>query len=241
MEPAFVALHGFLGKPSDWDAILPGCLVCDLLQFGMPHEIGLQAWARRFNAWIAKTKMPPRVLVGYSLGGRLAMHALLDQPQLWERAVIISAHPGLVTQEEREQRSQTDFTWAQRFESEEWASLMRDWNEQAIFAGDPPLPRKESDYSRQVLADILRHWSLSKQENLHARIEQLSMPILWIAGQRDQRYSAIANSFSFKNRESRIWIAPEASHRVPWQQKAQFQNEVLRFSRAKSFNFIEVI
>ncbi|MBT7213976.1 MAG: hypothetical protein HN869_02080, partial [Verrucomicrobia bacterium] len=54
------------------------------------------------------------VILGYSMGGRLALHALTAAPEKWRAAIIVSAHPGLVSgQQER------------REEDREWASLSR--------------------------------------------------------------------------------------------------------------------
>ncbi|HEV8433755.1 MAG TPA: alpha/beta fold hydrolase, partial [Thermoanaerobaculia bacterium] len=66
-----------------------------------------------------------RVLVGYSMGGRLALQALVANAA-FDRAVIISA--GLNLEEGREERRARDEAWAKRFESDAWDEVMRDWN-----------------------------------------------------------------------------------------------------------------
>src|ERR1041385_616117 len=68
-----------------------------------------------------------RVLVGYSMGGRLALQALIEGAA-FDRAVIVSA--GLNLEEGREERRERDEAWAMRFESDEWENVMRDWNAQ---------------------------------------------------------------------------------------------------------------
>ena len=78
------AIHGFLGLPSDWDFLeyaVPLEAV-DLANFCCPTN-GFKEWAVQFNTRAKKT--PGRkIIMGYSLGGRLAMHALLHDPDLWE-------------------------------------------------------------------------------------------------------------------------------------------------------------
>src|SRR5690242_6488130 len=110
-------VHGFLGQASDWEDILPPYLrkfAFDLFSPGASSQPAFD-----FNAlggWINDTavKSPgPRVLVGYSLGGRIALHALTRKPEIWSAAVIISAHPGLSDPTERQKRIENDEKWAE--------------------------------------------------------------------------------------------------------------------------------
>lgn len=169
--------------------------------------------------------------MGYSLGGRLALHALLDSPQLWSGAIIISSHPGLETAQQRQDRKKNDSIWAERFLDESWDSLMHAWNQQEVFKSSNLL-REEKDYSRQILADTLIHWSLAEQENLKTHIEKLNIPILWVAGESDKRYAAIAKSLQLHHHQSRVWIAKELGHRVPWEATADFQKQIQIFLEA---------
>lgn len=228
MTTTIHALHGFLGKPSDWDQH----------QFDYPvvaHPLSCNAtmseWAQHFNDAVSK-ESGKRVLLGYSLGGRLALHALLQQPNLWDAAILISTHTGLSTPEEILARHSADSKWAKRFEGETWSTLTRDWNAQVIFARDPGIPRFERDYCRQDLAKILRQWSLAQQDNLLPKLAELQVPTLFVAGQQDPKFTHIAKACGLTHPKSKIWIAPEAGHRVPWQQPALFEREVRNFFRS---------
>src|ERR1041385_1856831 len=95
---------------------------------------------------------PERVLLGYSMGGRLALQALIEGAN-FDRAVIVSA--GLNLEEGRDERRARVDAWAKRFESDPWDDVMRDWNAQPVFGGHV-LPRFESDYDRHELARQLR-------------------------------------------------------------------------------------
>ena len=168
--------------------------------------------------------------MGYSLGGRLALHALVDRPGLWDAAVIISAHPGLKNQEEKEDRLKSDERWANRFLSESWGSLMEEWSAQSVFSGESSLPsRDENAYSRTTLAESLVGWSLGRQEDLRSKIEKLSIPVLWVVGEWDRKFVSIAKELKFSHPNSKVWIASEAGHRVPWQQTNAFSQELKTF------------
>ena len=230
---SITALHGFLGLPADWSHLPPDKF--RLYHIHAPNiEIpfpptNLWKWANAFNQSTAK--VGPRILMGYSLGARLAMHAILDtSPSPWDAAVIISAHPGLISNMEKKKRLTKTEEWATRFENEPWDTLIEGWNSQEVFSKiDAFFSRKESDYQREQLAGLLRHWSLGHQDNLRPSLEKLSIPILWIAGEKDQTYSEIASSMHFSHPSSRVWIAPNSGHRVPWEQPIAFQQQLNAF------------
>lgn len=224
-----VALHGFMGKSQDWDHFFPDLDAIDILSIAKPSaEMTMQQWSDRFNRKMAGRS--PSCLLGYSMGGRLAMHALVTNPHAWSCAIIVSANPGLEEASQRAARLQQDAIWANRFEKEPWDSLMTDWGAQELFNGST-VQRNECDYSRNELAGILRYWSLGQQKNLNPLLEQLNIPILWIAGEKDKRYAAIASSVKLSHPQSEIWIAPEVSHRVPWACKELFIEKSMQFCK----------
>ncbi|MBA2727615.1 MAG: alpha/beta fold hydrolase [Parachlamydiaceae bacterium] len=213
------ALHGFLGLPTDWE-----------LFDSITHPIGVENdgfdlwhWSRSFNSSVKKTASK-NILIGYSLGGRLAMHSLISNPDLWDAAIIISANPGLQSVKEREARLISDEHWAQRFLNDPWAPLMHDWNANAVFGNRPfPYLREESAFDRKQLSSLLVNWSLGKQESLHARLKQLSLPILYLAGEHDKPFCSIADQF---RDFAEVSIIPDAAHRVPWDNPKNFMNKI---------------
>lgn len=223
------ALHGFLGRPQDWEFLGPNVTAHDVLKVGQPSKnFDMWQWAEKFNHLCRGEPNVPRILMGYSLGGRLALHALLQNASLWHGAVIISSSPSMLT--DRSQRLLQDQQWAERFETESWKSVIDAWNQRDVFChATPPFERREEDFSRQSLANILRYWSLAHQEDLVEALSQLKIPILWVAGENDSRYAAQANALQLQHVDSRKWIAPKSGHRVPWECQNQFCLQLERF------------
>lgn len=220
------ALHGFFGLPSDWDLFNLPLTAHDVLKISDP-KLGLWKWASNFNAQISKTA-GPHILMGYSLGGRLALHVLIDNPTLWSAAILISTNLGL--KENKNERLALDYNWASRIETESWDSLMTSWENQDVFKNSNfTFDRREVDFNRIEWASAMRHWSLGNQDDLSSQLENLDLPILWIAGKHDLRYSSIANSVALKHRKSKIWIASNAGHRVPWDCPELFKQHVREF------------
>lgn len=154
--------------------------------------------------------------MGYSLGGRLAVHALIDNPSVWQGAIIISSHPGLASKEERAERIAGDQRWAGRFLQEPWGSLLEDWDKQSIFNSSPRRERTEEEFSRKNLSHALQEWSIAKQADLRGKIEELSVPILWMVGEKDVKYRSLAQEVRLKNPLSCVKVVPNAGHRIPW-------------------------
>jgi 2-succinyl-6-hydroxy-2,4-cyclohexadiene-1-carboxylate synthase len=156
-------------------------------------------------------KVQADALLGYSMGGRLALQLLESGAAAASAAVIISA--GLNAPDEA--RRQRDEAWARRFESEEWSSLMHAWNAQDVFGGHV-VERREEDYDRAELARQLREYSPAVLPP--PRLESIATPILWIAGERDAKYVNIAREAVRRLPHAELWICPDAGHRVPWEQ-----------------------
>jgi|694.fasta_scaffold26243_9 2-succinyl-6-hydroxy-2,4-cyclohexadiene-1-carboxylate synthase len=219
-----IALHGFLGSPADWvpfREMITHPLALDR------EELPFREWALYFN----QTKVPKvgkNLLIGYSLGARLAMHILLDNPSLWAGAIFISGHPGLKTKEEQQARLSSDRHWAQRFLTEPWDLLIQEWNRNPIFDNRPfAVDHLEQDFDRKTLANQLCHWSLGHQENLRPQLKKLNIPLLFMSGEKDSKFSAIAQECTFAS----IAIIPGVAHRIPWENPVLFQEQVELFAK----------
>lgn len=179
--------------------------------------------------FVRDLETPERVLIGYSMGGRLALQALIEGAQ-FDRAVIVSA--GLNLDEGREERRIHDEAWAKRFESDPWDEVMRDWNAQPVFGGHV-VERFEHDYNRRKLARQLRESSPGVLEPLGPRLREIGIPVLWIAGERDRAYVEIGRRAVSLLPNAELWICPNAGHRVPWEQPRAFVARLREFVGAR--------
>jgi len=202
-------LHGFLGRGADWDFL---------------RDAGFEIRAPSFFAGDSLDIVQPAaadILLGYSMGARLALH--LMQSHRVAKAVLVSA--GVAPPEPG--RQELDETWARRFESEPWQSVIEAWNSQGVFAGRAnPLTRNESDYDRKALAAALREWS---PEKLRMDLRDIIIPTLWIAGEDDVKYREAARRAAERLKNAEVWICPGAAHRVPWEQPQQFIERLREF------------
>lgn len=236
------AIHGFLGSSKDWDLCslnalkkIRGFYPIDL--FNQNNEIvSFDEWAIRFNEFILNKEMSLKekgfpVALGYSLGGRLLLHAIEKNPNLYSAAIFISTNLGLKSDVEKKMRLEVDKKWKDLFLTQEWNSLITKWNSQTIFKSSKKddLMRIEKDYSRIHLANALDIWSVARQKDFKCLVESWDIPILWICGKEDLKYSQEALNLKFFHPKSKIWIAEECGHRVPWQNQKGFINAINNF------------
>lgn len=191
-------LHGFLGNPRDWDFL---------------RDAGFDIETPPLDA------VPPHgdTLLGYSLGGRLALQALLAGAD-YKRAILVSTGLGIEDESARAARRTSDEAWAQRFESEDFDAVMADWNAQPVLAG-PALHRTRDDFDPRAL----REWSSGALPPVASRLHELTIPTLWIAGARDTKYVAEAKRGASRAR-GRVAIVKNAGHRVPWERPQAFSD-----------------
>ncbi len=223
------ALHGFLGKPSDWESIFSihplknSSYAVDLFRtsalppFSRAHEL-------------VKAESGPKVLLGYSLGGRIAFHILQNQMHFWDAAIIVSSHPGISCEKEKTLRLQNDLQWGTRFANEPWDVLMRDWNRQQIFqTSGHTFARDEKDFKREILQRSLTTYSLGRQADFRPWLKTADIPILWMTGTNDIKYCQIANTVELKHPLSSKVVIPHAGHRTPWDNPSRFLDSVQSF------------
>lgn len=231
-------LHGFLGCPSDWDSVISGLpkkrelrtFTPDLFrEEALSPRQPFDAWAQDYNQWVRETTSATdiNILVGYSLGGRLAMHALKHAPELWSRSVIISANPGFQdTYEglhpdsaERQARWVSDSSWAEQFLLSPWADLMSQWNSQPVFRDSQSEPQRlEAYYDRNLLSLALRQWSLAKQKNMRSTIRRNASQMVWVVGELDQKFLSLSQDLNKDIADLRVEVIPAASHRILFDQ-----------------------
>jgi len=196
-------LHGFLGLSRDWNFL---------------REAGFTIETPPLDAIPSNGD----VLLGYSMGGRLALQALLGGAT-YRRAIMVSAR----VSDPEPGRREADERWAQRFETEDWQTLMAAWNAQPLFGGHA-MPRDERDFDRAALARAMRDWSPAILPSVSRRLQEIRIPVLWIAGELDPKYVGEAMRAVTLLPSAEMWICPGAGHRVPWEQPAPFIERIRR-------------
>lgn len=134
--------------------------------------------------------------VGYSMGGRFALHLALARPDLVTGLVLVSTTAGIDDPGQRADRRRADGLLADRLERDGVEAFLRWWLSRPLFA---TLPAEAADIDSRLgntakgLASSLRRAGTGTQEPLWDRLGELSMPVLVMAGELDDAYLARAH------------------------------------------------
>ncbi len=230
------ALHGAVGRAADWRAFaagLPsgfgGVRRLDLWRFLDCCPMPLKAFGNALCEEIVRIDPQP-VLLGYSMGGRLALHALLDKPSAWKAAIIVSAHPGLTSEAERSARREQDAEWSSMALKSDWPDFLAQWNAQSVLGDAGDLSDRGDLKSRRAsIARSFVDWSLGAQADLVPRLEKIPCPVLWVTGERDERFTELGREAVTKLPQGELKIVANCGHRVPWEKPEEFSKACIDF------------
>jgi 2-succinyl-6-hydroxy-2,4-cyclohexadiene-1-carboxylate synthase len=229
-------LHGAVGAASDWRSLASSLAqhgistrAVDLWRFLQCESVTMPEFGKRLNADAEGevSRSDRRILIGYSMGGRLALHALLEGGP-WDAAIIISASPGIRDSQEAAQRRSQDTRWATRALTDSWVDFLNAWNNQPILGGALRDEREDKKLMqrRREIARSFVDWSVANQESLWDRLAEIKIPVLWIAGEKDEKFSTIAREAAEKSPNFSLAIAPATGHRVPWENELWIQETI---------------
>jgi len=220
------ALHGFTETDESWHETLardiPG-LRCPLLpgHGGKPCPKGLDA-ERMVADLVATFPAEPVDLLGYSMGGRIAMRVALAHPKRIHRLILISCHPGIRDRAERELRRRRDESLAQVLEEDGIGPFMAWWETQRALRPYEPFPAAvaESVRARRLnqdpigLATCLRALGGGAMESVWHRLGELTMPTLLIAGAGDAKYMRTLDEMAAAMPDHRREVVLRSGHAV---------------------------
>jgi 2-succinyl-6-hydroxy-2,4-cyclohexadiene-1-carboxylate synthase len=189
-------------------------------------------WTEDFCGRVkAQSNGEKSILLGYSLGGRLALHACLSRPDLWKSAIVVGADPGLESEEEKRLQLDKDRNWAGRLKSEPLEKLVDEWDEQSVFCGiENQAPRNIDGMDPDRLSQQFEVFSKGNQQNLAPKLAELTRPpILFLSGEKDKKYQKIAEDLASSCPLVKSGVVKDAGHRVPWENPNEFVQELGKF------------
>ena len=227
-----LVLHGFTGSSDSMAGVGAALrdhhrvLRVDLLGHGRsdaPRDhapYGIERCAAQLVGVLDAFSMPYAHVVGYSMGGRVALALAALHPSRVASVLGIGARAGLEDPAERAARVRDDELLAARIEREGVSAFVDAWMALPLFATQRRLgaaalaaARDERLANRpHALAASLRAMGAGAQTPLHARLAQLSMPVLLIAGAEDAGFAAIARDLARRLLHGRVSLVPEAGH-----------------------------
>jgi 2-succinyl-6-hydroxy-2,4-cyclohexadiene-1-carboxylate synthase len=174
------------------------------------------------------------VLVGYSLGGRLALRAALRSPGSFAAVVLVGSTAGIEEGPMRAQRVEADEKLASWMEAMPIEDIVALWERQPLFADQPESlveaqrPGRRSHDPRD-LALILRTAGQGALDPVWHELRTLELPLLAIAGARDEGYTAAAKRLAAAAPNARAAIVEDAGHAAHLQRPEEVARLIAEF------------
>lgn len=169
--------HGFLGSPDDFkfldrdDVVLHDLYKMNRIPDVTPHDI----------------------LIGYSMGGRVALEIAQAVNYDIKKLVLINAHPGLASQEERQDRKHFETKVIEELKDKTKEEFIEWWNSLPIFNFDSPITTSDDRFSQS--AELFSKYRLSEQDDHLPQMVQHKDKILYIAGLFDEKYMELVSEY----------------------------------------------
>jgi 2-succinyl-6-hydroxy-2,4-cyclohexadiene-1-carboxylate synthase len=221
-----VLLHGFTHTGRSWDPVVAAlgesyrALAPDIRGHGSASQrepVTLEA----VLGDLAELGPAGFTLVGYSMGGRLALHAALAPALVAriDRLVLIGASPGIAGPVERDARRAADDGLADEVEHMTIEQFAERWARTPVLAGQPPAVAAavHADRLRNQpagLAKALRGLGTGALPSLWDRLPEIRTPATLIAGERDDKFRAIATEMARGLPDAQVAVIPDAGHAV---------------------------
>lgn len=192
--PSLSFVHGFTQTSRSWDPVTSRladaheCVCVDAPGHGASPDGRRTLW--ECGGDIADT-VPPGVLVGYSMGARMALHSVLVRPAHFTGLVLVSGTAGLDDPEERRARRAADEALADRVENIGVEAFVDEWLALPMFSGltaDTAMRADRLRNSASGLADSLRWAGTGTQDPLWDRLGEVRVPVLVVTGSLDHKF-----------------------------------------------------
>jgi 2-succinyl-6-hydroxy-2,4-cyclohexadiene-1-carboxylate synthase len=189
-------------------------------------------------AWLIETLLGGNAIVlGYSMGGRLALALATSHPDRVRSLILESASPGMADEQERLARRLADEHLADRIEQGGLAAFVAEWERLPMWESQAALPEVDRlqqknirlSHSAAGLTANIRSTGTGAQPSYWELLPGLKTPTLLIAGELDHKFAGIAVNMHVVLPDSRLEIVSDAGHAVHLEQSARYAQLVSQF------------
>ncbi|MEG5172695.1 2-succinyl-6-hydroxy-2,4-cyclohexadiene-1-carboxylate synthase [Microcoleus sp. B3-D7] len=246
-QPTLLFLHGFTGSIQDFSSVIPllsnsyYCLAVDLPGHGKTRVTGdescynMSTTAQALIELLEDLQIDKCLLLGYSMGGRLALYMALHFPERFEKVVLESASPGLKTEKERSHRLEADLQLAQKLENSNIKDFLLNWYDRPLFKSLKNSPNFDKLIETRLannpleLAKSLRNMGTGNQPSLWGKLAQNQIPLLLLAGEYDDKFTTINTEIAKLCPAGFREIVPKVGHNIHFENIDNFVALVRQF------------
>jgi 2-succinyl-6-hydroxy-2,4-cyclohexadiene-1-carboxylate synthase len=171
-------------------------------------------------------------LVGYSMGGRLALYLTLHFPKRFSKVILESASPGLATEAERLERIKSDFQIARKLtrsiEKSDFSAFLSNWYNQTIFGDIKNHPKYNFMLESRLqnhpveLDKSLRFMGTGCQPSLWKKLKENKIHLLLLAGEYDKKFIVINQKMADISKVAQLKIIKNAGHNIHFENTQEF-------------------
>ncbi|MBD2357414.1 2-succinyl-6-hydroxy-2,4-cyclohexadiene-1-carboxylate synthase [Tolypothrix sp. FACHB-123] len=250
-KPVILFLHGFMGKIDEFDEAIAllsnefSYLTIDLPGHGKTQVLGsdecytMPYIAQALINLLDELQINTCFLVGYSMGGRLALYLTLHFPERFSKVVLESACPGLPTEAERLARIQQDYQIGRKLirslEPDDFAEFLANWYSQPIFGDIKNHPKYELMIESRLqnypleLDKSLRFMGTGYQPSLWDKLNNIQNPLLLLVGDLDEKFIDINQKMAEVCSFSQLKIIPNSGHNIHFENTSEFVQNLKMF------------
>ena len=240
-KPPIIFLHGFLGAGSDWGEIAAPlaedyfCVCPDLPGHGanitrdFDAQLSIPQLALELRALCAALSLSAPIVVGYSLGGRVALAAAVQHPEIMQALMLESTSAGLDTEAERQARAATDDARAAVLLADGIAAFMRTWYAAPLFESlqmRPQLLAKlqaaRTCNDARWMSKVVSELSPGRAASVWAELPSVRLRTLLLAGALDVRYTESAQRMAAAMPNAICTVVADAGHNVHLEQPTAY-------------------
>ncbi|MEH7389020.1 2-succinyl-6-hydroxy-2,4-cyclohexadiene-1-carboxylate synthase [Bacillus sp. JJ1474] len=222
-------LHGFTGSGASWIRFKPywqnyHVIAVDIIGHGKsdsPTDVSkydIEAVAEDLHTILQRLGIGQTNLLGYSMGGRLALTFALQYPQMVRKLILESSTPGLKSEDEREARRLQDEKLASRIQEQGIEDFVDYWENIPLFQSQKGLSDDLRQHIRTErlsnsavgLSNSLKGMGTGAQTSWWERLHEISFPVLLITGDMDSKFCQIAKEMH-KELKNGTWISIDKS------------------------------
>ncbi|MFJ6207964.1 2-succinyl-6-hydroxy-2,4-cyclohexadiene-1-carboxylate synthase [Lysinibacillus sp. NPDC092081] len=240
-EQTLVALHGFTGSTVTWINLIKSLpsvrvIAIDLIGHGktaIPEQssrFSMQEQIQDLEEVFVQLQLKKFTLLGYSMGGRVALSYAISYPERIEKLILESASPGLRTSKERSERRVRDNVLAEKIISNGLLSFVNAWENIPLFESQKHLPHSVQEAIRlerlsqkeEGLAGSLIGIGTGSQPSNWMSLDKLEIPALLITGSLDEKFCKIALEMKVLLKNAKHTIVNDAGHAIHVENPAEF-------------------
>jgi 2-succinyl-6-hydroxy-2,4-cyclohexadiene-1-carboxylate synthase len=242
-------LHGFTGNAEDWFPVFEqmpdkyNYIAMDIVGHGKSDAPGSSSsytiesiinQIKLVKEHLSKEKI---FLLGYSMGGRIALSYAAANPDDLKGLILESASAGIKNDDERQKRYAEDLKLTEFIESHSLEEFIEMWSDQELFntqrrfSNDKlkKLKKKKSSGSKIGYINSLKGFSTGIMPPVHDKLKKIPLKVLLITGDLDSKFTGINARLAKRFFKAKHKIVRNSGHNTHLEESKRFIEIVLNY------------